>query len=162
MYQIWSNIHYFMEDLLKEEDFLHKPVKPWKWFMLFYIAGFITLPVFYTIMRYAVEKNPSEILIIVFVILMPVFYSFLMIFTKRDYFKIPNKTIALAILLMMACYALTILGIGLVANKLLEYEQPFTLLLSIIALYAVLALISMVIIIPIVRIKRKKTKFILN
>ena len=145
-----------MEDLLKEEDFFINPIKPWKWFMTFYIInGIIFTAYFYLTTS---DKGPSEFSGTVMLVAIPLLSVFTMFFTYKNYVRIPLKTAALSILLMMIIYWFYFIAISFCFNQTITVSDAIGALI----LYSAIAFISIVIILLIINTIQKKKNIRLN
>jgi hypothetical protein len=139
-----------MEDLLKEEDFIKKPVKPWKWFIMFY---FINAVVFVSYFFISVNNNgPSEFSGTMMLCGIPLISAFTMIFAYKNYMLIPLKTASLSIILMMLIHWLYFIAINLIFNQ--DVTTEYTII--VIVLNVIMALLCIAIILPIIKRKQKK------
>lgn len=138
-----------MEDLLSEDDFLHTPVKPWKWFIMFYIINGITHVASFTIAQddgYISDFSGTLIILII-----PLLSVFLMFFTYKKHKMIPLKTAAISITVTMLLFCIYYI----ITESFYNHFDIIDLTLGFF-FYLFMALICIAIILPIIRRKQKK------
>ncbi len=144
-----------MQDLLKEDEFIKPKYNPWKRFGIFYVITFVGSIAYYFVQELITGEELQDNQLMITIFGLPSCMSFIMIFNKNENIRLPLKTIALALLILMLVFFLAFVVTGFL-HDFSNFIQEIQYVFMFGGVYFLLFILISAIILPIVWAKKKR------